>query len=39
LLNNFPKDDGEREAVKMRLDADIESIANELGVSTDSYTI
>ena len=38
MLNNFPKEDGEREAVKMRLDADIESIANELGVSLDSYS-
>lgn len=38
LLNNFPKEDGEREAVKMRLDADIETIANELGVSLDSYS-
>lgn len=38
LLNNFPKDDGEREAVKMRLDADIDSIASELGVSLDSYS-
>jgi hypothetical protein len=38
LLNNFPKDDGEREAVKMRLDADIDAIASELGVSLDSYS-
>ena len=39
LLNNFPKDDGEREAVKMRLDADIETIAHELNVALDSYSI
>jgi len=38
LLNNFPKDDGEREAIKMRLDADIDAIAAELGVSLDSYS-
>jgi hypothetical protein len=38
LLNNFPKDDGEREAIKMRLDADIDAIASELGVSLDSYS-
>jgi hypothetical protein len=38
LLNNFPKDDGEREAIKMRLDADIDAIASEIGVSLDSYS-
>jgi hypothetical protein len=38
LLNNFPKDDGEREAVKMTLDANIDAIASELGVALDSYT-
>jgi len=38
LLNNFPKDDGEREAIKMRLDADIDAIAADLGVSLDSYS-
>jgi len=38
LLNNFPKDDGEREAIKMRLDADIDAIAAEIGVPLDSYS-
>jgi hypothetical protein len=38
LLNNFPKEDGEREAIKMRLDADIDAIAADLGVSLDSYS-
>jgi len=39
LLNNFPKDDGEREAIKMRLDADIDAIAADIGVSLDSYSV
>ena len=39
LLNNFPKDDGEREAIKMRLDADIDAIASDIGVSLDSYSV
>lgn len=39
LLNNFPKDDGEREAIKMRLDADIDAIAADLGVTLDGYSI
>lgn len=38
LLNNFPKDDGEREAVKMTLDANIDAIASELGVDLGSYS-
>lgn len=37
LLNNFPKTDGEREAIKMRLDADASTIANELGVEYQDY--
>ena len=37
LLNNFPKTDNEREAVKMRLDADSYSIASELGVEYQEY--
>ena len=38
LLNNFPKDDGEREAVKMTLDSNIDAIASELGVELGSYS-
>ena len=38
LLNNFPSEDGEREAVKMRLDADIDTIATELGIPLGSYS-
>lgn len=38
LLNNFPKIDGEREAIQMRLDADIDAIASELGVPVGVYT-
>ena len=37
LLNNFPKSDGEREGIKMRLDADALNIASELGVEYESY--
>jgi MoxR-like ATPase len=37
LLNSFPKSDGEREAIKMRFDAEFDKIAEELGVSTGSY--
>lgn len=37
LLNNFPKTDGEREGIKMRLDADALTIASELGVQYESY--
>lgn len=37
LLNNFPKTDGEREGIKMRLDADALTIASELGVEYESY--
>ena len=38
LLNNFPKDDGEREAVKMTLDSNIDAIASELGVDLGTYS-
>jgi MoxR-like ATPase len=38
LLANFTKMDGEREAVKMRFDADYEAIASELGVPVGSYS-
>jgi MoxR-like ATPase len=37
LLNNFPKSDGEREAIKMRFDADSLTIASELGVDYANY--
>jgi MoxR-like ATPase len=37
LLNNFPKSDGERDGIKMRLDADAFNIASELGVQYESY--
>lgn len=37
MLNNFPKTDGEREAIKMRLDADAYTIASELGVEYQDY--
>lgn len=37
LLNNFPKTDGEREAIKMRIDADALTIAQELGVPYEEY--
>jgi hypothetical protein len=33
MLNNYPKSDGERDALKMRLDVAVDDIANELGAS------
>ena len=33
MLNNYPKSDGERDALKMRLDVAVEDIANELGAA------
>lgn len=39
LLNSFPKSDGEREALKMRFDAEFDKIAQELNVSTGNYSI
>jgi MoxR-like ATPase len=39
MLSNYPKMDGEREAIKMRLDADISQIASELGVPVGKYTL
>jgi hypothetical protein len=39
LLNSFPKGDGEREGVKMRLDAEIDTIADELGVNKGTYSV
>lgn len=38
LLNNYPKSDGEREAIKMRFDADALTIASELGVEYQDYS-
>jgi hypothetical protein len=38
MLNNYPKADGEREAFKMRFDADVDTICAELGVSKGSYS-
>lgn len=38
LLNNYPKLDGEREAIKLRFDADADTIASELGVDASNYT-
>ena len=37
LLSNFPKADGEREALKMRLDAVLDDLLAELGVERGSY--
>jgi hypothetical protein len=33
MLNNYPKSDGERDAIKMRLDVAVDDIANELGAT------
>lgn len=38
MLANFPKADGERDAIKMRFDAEVERIASELGVELGKYT-
>jgi hypothetical protein len=38
LLSNYPKMDGERDAIKMRFDAEAPTIANELGVSIGKYS-
>ena len=38
LLANYPKGDGERDAIKMRLDADVDSIVAELGVDKGKYS-
>lgn len=38
MLANFPKSDGEREGIKMRLDAEIDSIVEELGIVKGSYS-
>lgn len=38
LLSNYPKMDGEREAIKMRFDAEAPQIADELGTSLGKYS-
>ena len=38
LLANYPKGDGERDALKMRFDADVDAIATELGVDKGKYS-
>jgi MoxR-like ATPase len=38
LLSNYPKSDGERDAIKMRFDAEIDSICSELGVDKGKYS-
>lgn len=39
LLSNYPKMDGERDAIKMRFDAEAPQIADELGVSVGKYSL
>ena len=38
MLNNYPKNDGERDALKMRFDAQVDEISTELGVDKGSYS-
>jgi hypothetical protein len=38
LLNNYPKSDGERDGVKMRFDAEADTIAADYGVSKGNYS-
>lgn len=38
MLSNYPKLDGERDAIKMRFDADADQIASEMGVSLGKYS-
>lgn len=38
MLNNYPKSDGERDALKMRFDAECDAIATELGVDKGKYS-
>jgi len=38
MFANFPKMDGERDAIKMRFDADASAIADELGVKLGNYS-
>lgn len=37
LLANFPKSDGERDAIKMRLDAEIDRVASDYGIELGNY--
>ena len=37
MLNNYPKSDGERDAIKMRFDAELDRIASELGIEIGNY--
>ena len=39
LLSNFPADNGERDAIKMRLDSDAPRIANDLGITVTADSI
>ena len=39
MLSAFPKDDSEREAIKMRFDAEYDKIAEELNVPVGNYSI
>lgn len=38
LLSNYPKMDGERDAIKMRFDAEADAIASDLGISLGKYS-
>lgn len=38
LLKNFPKSDGERDAIKMRFDAVVDAIVNEYGIAKGNYS-
>jgi MoxR-like ATPase len=38
LLSNYPKSDGEREAIKMRFDANVDTICAELGITKGDYS-
>ena len=38
MLSNYPKLDGERDAIKMRFDAEADQIASEIGVSLGKYS-
>lgn len=39
MLNNFPKSDGERDAIKMRFDSNVSRICEELGVDKGDYQV
>ena len=38
LLKNFPKSDGERDAIKMRFDAVVDTIVSDYGISKGKYS-